>query len=81
MAWGAFGDETRTCAVIELLNKEIAVHLADERLLRLRVAAYGQMFDPYSALQDVETLATQHPDSRHAVATLPVCGSHRRRTE
>ncbi len=63
MAWGAFGDETRTCAVIELLNKEIAVHPADERLLRLRVAAYGQMFDPYSALQDVETLATQHPDS------------------
>lgn len=60
---GAFGDETRTCAVIELLNKEIAVHPADERLLRLRVAAYGQMFDPYSALQDVETLATQHPDS------------------
>ena len=54
----AFGDAERTCAVITMIDREIASRPDDESLLRLRIAAYGLLADPYSAMPDVAAL---HP--------------------
>lgn len=59
----AMGDEAETCAIIGLINREIAANPGDERLLNLRIAAYGSLYDPYSAKPDVDALAALHPDS------------------
>ena len=59
----AFGDDERTCAVIEMIDREIATRPNDERLRRLRIAAHSRFFDPYSAKPDVDALAALHPDS------------------
>lgn len=59
----AMGDVERTCAVITMLDREIAGRPDDESLLTLRIAAYGLLADPYSARPDVEALAALHPDS------------------
>lgn len=59
----AMGDEAKTCAVIKLLNREIAANPGDERLLNLRVNTYRSLYDPYSAKPDVDALAALHPDA------------------
>lgn len=59
----AFGDENKTCVFIGTISKEIAVHPEDGHLRSLRIAAYGSLYDPYSAKPDVDALAALHPDS------------------
>lgn len=59
----AMGDDVETCAVIGLINREIAAKPGDERLLNLRISAYGSLYDPYSAKPDVDALAALHPHS------------------
>lgn len=59
----AFGDESKTCAFIEAVSKEIAAHPEDGHLRSLRIAAYESLYDPYSAKPDVDALAALHPDS------------------
>lgn len=58
----AFGDAERTCAVITMIDREIASRSDDESLRTLRIAAYGLLADPYSAMpDDVAALAVLHP--------------------
>lgn len=59
----AMGDDARTCEFLETINREIAAHPGDERLLNLRLNAYGSLAAPYSAKPDVDALAALHPDS------------------
>lgn len=59
----AFGHQERMCVAIDALNREIALHPEDEKLLELRISAYGALGDPYSSRPDVHALAELHPDS------------------
>lgn len=59
----AFGHQERMCVAIDALNREIALHPEDEKLLELRISACGALGDPYSSRPDVHALAGLHPDS------------------
>lgn len=48
----AFGHQERMCVAIDALNREIALHPEDEKLLELRISACGALGAPYSAKPD-----------------------------
>lgn len=48
----AFGHQERMCVAIDALNREIALHPEDEKLLDPRISACGALGAPYSAKPD-----------------------------
>ena len=59
----SFGHTERMCNAMERINQEIALHPDEDKLLELRISAFGALGDPYSAKPDVDTLADRHPES------------------
>lgn len=57
------GNDAELCKILGKISDALSRNPKNERLLKMRIYAYGLLGDPYSAKADIDALAALHPNS------------------